>query len=945
MEEDIIESNNEEDDPMDADKGASTSKDNQVSPDSVDNTANGQQVVTKEITTEVKCCWCLQRLSFKDRPKLLECFHSCCESCLSQEKQKINSSHQSCSINSLLSCPICKQNSSTEFIIENVFMIDSENADELTDEESENKTSEDEKNEKCSNDCDLIASSYCVDCSALICENCVAAHRRLKITKDHTMKLKEFAKKIAEKGKLMLIKCESHPNENLSVYCKTCDRLTCRDCQLMEHRDHTYMLAKEMVDETRTHLEDLLNSIKFKKDSLSKAVNDIEARKQIFESMKDEILKDVQNQVTKIINAATERVKKIILNIDQFCTHKIRNLDETHQTITDLQTQSNHCVDFVEKVLNGSGNAMLYSKKTLLKNLSRLKEERVNIPNPDHQIKFEITWPNIPVIINEISRSGTFLVNDKEFPPNLTEIPQTHPNMTRSPHQIEIRMQQQQQQQQQPLGPSTSGVYIINNNQNRPNFPVSSPQFYQRNFPRIPSTQPHVVSSTTRDQPSMANNYFQDHLRNQNIQQLNQARMNYAAGGSGPPPPQEVPNVPGQQVFRPSLVPQQRRMVDPLTYSNIEAAKRPLRALIPRQPAVVIHPQQPNQFQKNPAQVQPTFNASASWHIPQQNSGDNLTNVPQAPSNCNQVQDKFKIALKSPVLASKVTSTNPNTPPLVQKGVDNVGESSIKDILETIQKLHSPADSNKSSSPHVHSSTGLNTPPGRSKSNDPNEDWCASCMDGGELMCCDNCPKVFHPDCHIPEISPEEGMLDTWNCLMCFNFDESPKDMISFNVRSELSPIELKKIHRILLELFCEYDLSQKFRELPNRETNQSYYQNVNNPISLSCIRKKLDTNHDQHYKSVQSFIDDCRQLFTNAFLYFKEDKSIRSKGVAFEKFFEGQVDKLFPEYKKSSTLRDDESLPDVELCLDDILDVLDKDDDEMMRRNDSKRQKTSLDE
>lgn len=38
------------------------------------------------------------------------------------------------------------------------------------------------------------------------------------------------------------------------------------------------------------------------------------------------------------------------------------------------------------------------------------------------------------------------------------------------------------------------------------------------------------------------------------------------------------------------------------------------------------------------------------------------------------------------------------------------------------------------------------------KEDDPNEDWCAVCQNGGELLCCDRCPKVFHITCHIPTL-------------------------------------------------------------------------------------------------------------------------------------------------------------------------------------------------
>lgn len=57
---------------------------------------------------------------------------------------------------------------------------------------------------------------------------------------------------------------------------------------------------------------------------------------------------------------------------------------------------------------------------------------------------------------------------------------------------------------------------------------------------------------------------------------------------------------------------------------------------------------------------------------------------------------------------------------------------------------------------------------------DPNEDWCAVCLDGGELMCCDKCPKVFHQNCHIPNISSLPDESETWQCLLCVNLAELP---------------------------------------------------------------------------------------------------------------------------------------------------------------------------
>ncbi|XP_062988448.1 autoimmune regulator [Elgaria multicarinata webbii] len=46
-----------------------------------------------------------------------------------------------------------------------------------------------------------------------------------------------------------------------------------------------------------------------------------------------------------------------------------------------------------------------------------------------------------------------------------------------------------------------------------------------------------------------------------------------------------------------------------------------------------------------------------------------------------------------------------------------------------------------------------------------NDDECAICRDGGELICCDGCPKAFHLACLVPPLT--EIPSGTWRCDSC----------------------------------------------------------------------------------------------------------------------------------------------------------------------------------
>lgn len=111
----------------------------------------------------------------------------------------------------------------------------------------------------------VAASHFCTDCAEWLCEPCAQAHRRVKVTKDHNVESvnQMSASAAASSGssssatlasKRRSLMCPTHPKELLKLYCETCVKLTCRDCQLGEHRDHKYQFVQVASAICTTHV-------------------------------------------------------------------------------------------------------------------------------------------------------------------------------------------------------------------------------------------------------------------------------------------------------------------------------------------------------------------------------------------------------------------------------------------------------------------------------------------------------------------------------------------------------------------------------------------------------------------------------------------------------------------------------------------------------------------
>ncbi|XP_062316700.1 uncharacterized protein LOC134020565 isoform X1 [Osmerus eperlanus] len=180
------------------------------------------------------------------------------------------------------------------------------------------------------------------------------------------------------------------------------------------------------------------------------------------------------------------------------------------------------------------------------------------------------------------------------------------------------------------------------------------------------------------------------------------------------------------------------------------------------------------------------------------------------------------------------------------------------------------------------------------------EDFCAVCLNGGELLCCDRCPKVYHLSCHIPVLM--FFPLGDWVCTLCRSDQEPQAEYECENTCSFLgvgAPYTLSRTHqrrceKLTLLLSCHIS-SAPFQE-PVSPIARNYYQIIKRPIDLSVIRKKLNKGNTLHYFTFEQFVDDIMLMFRNCATFNYPDSEVAQAGRDLEAFFLTKIQEVFPD-------------------------------------------------
>ncbi|CAB1416561.1 unnamed protein product [Pleuronectes platessa] len=229
-----------------------------------------------------------------------------------------------------------------------------------------------------------------------------------------------------------------------------------------------------------------------------------------------------------------------------------------------------------------------------------------------------------------------------------------------------------------------------------------------------------------------------------------------------------------------------------------------------------------------------------------------------------------------------VLDPEPETDQTASLQLEAASESTCEvDVVEMEESEEQRADVCCS---HEEAHSSIHQPePGDGTEEVESEDFCAVCLNGGDLLCCDSCPKVYHSACHIPPLISIP--LGDWVCTLCRS-DQQPVEGYDCETihNSEgikppyrLSNQDQRRCEKLTLLLYCHL-LSAPFHE-PVSRLARNYYQIIKRPIDLSVIRRKLDESKTVHYFSAEQFVDDVLLMFKNCATFNYPDSEVAQAG------------------------------------------------------------------
>ncbi len=241
--------------------------------------------------------------------------------------------------------------------------------------------------EACSSESEL-AEGFCRQCAMFICSSCMEAHQKMnKIFNDHVVvtlvDLREGKGNTDIVVKTSAEKCEVH-RKSLKVYCFDCHKIICRDCTMVDHKDHKFDFASVAAPATKEELMKDLEPLRRKKDELTLATGTIQVTRQRVQEQRDAIKGKIRDSFSELISSIKQCEKGLLEETDKFIQERVDKLQLVETDVTSVAADTQKVLDYIATCVKySSDNEIMTMHLELKDHIVKEQQKEANVQSPN----------------------------------------------------------------------------------------------------------------------------------------------------------------------------------------------------------------------------------------------------------------------------------------------------------------------------------------------------------------------------------------------------------------------------------------------------------------------------------------------------------------------------------------------------------------------------------
>ncbi|KAF5302014.1 hypothetical protein FQA39_LY10484 [Lamprigera yunnana] len=250
------------------------------------------------------------------------------------------------------------------------------------------------------------ASSRCRNCSELLCDPCVRAHQRVRITKDH--RIVKFAKDVNNiPDSLSSVSSSQASNSPSSagvgttinfcdvqheprLYCETCSSAVCTECTLIDHNGHQLVYIQDAIESARANTLKLTAETRAAIAAVREAIDNVQRKNEAVELRTHQAAVEVRSVTKRYVAVIEERERELLSRIEHMRQLKGKALHNQMETLRVALTKLARMSDLLNESLEGSTGIDIISINEKVSNdLKQIRAIRSDLtPCEDDNIVF-----------------------------------------------------------------------------------------------------------------------------------------------------------------------------------------------------------------------------------------------------------------------------------------------------------------------------------------------------------------------------------------------------------------------------------------------------------------------------------------------------------------------------------------------------------------------------